>query len=228
MSKRMGNPRKLVEDIFSTRDDEMQCDEAGVQIARSADAGLSDKDSKKQYPALWQHFRFCPDCWAEYQMVKDLARLTAEGRLEQPSHIPPMPGEVYPPARVDRSIIPFPGFSPMVAATVARGTISIAEPIEIPMNTEGRCITLDVSVSEQDPHLRDLFCTVVEADPVQAERLEGSPVWLHKDHHDGAVIHEKTLNELGDVSFMDLPQGTYALRLHIGEQTHIIEDITLP
>lgn len=81
MSNKQDPLTHLVEDVFATRDNEIQCDEAQILMARCADALLNEEASRQQYPALWHHFRFCPDCAEEYQMVMHLAQLEVDGQL---------------------------------------------------------------------------------------------------------------------------------------------------
>jgi hypothetical protein len=84
MSGKKDALKHLVEDVFSTREDEIQCEEAEAMMARCAEAGLSDKDARDQYPALWHHFRFCPDCAEEYRLVMALAQMENTGQLKPP------------------------------------------------------------------------------------------------------------------------------------------------
>jgi hypothetical protein len=96
MHKKQGSLARLVQDMFETQDEEIQCEEAGVLIGRSADALLSDEDSQKQYPALWRHFHFCSNCAEEYALAMELARLEAAGQLEQPTLAPSPSGWILP------------------------------------------------------------------------------------------------------------------------------------
>jgi hypothetical protein len=218
---------RLVQDVFATRDDEIQCEEAGILIARCADALLSDDESRRQYPALWHHFRFCPDCAQEYRMVLDLAQLEAAGQLERPAHIPPLPDGGGPAlwARAKDALTAlFPGFPPTLVEAVTRGDAWGFEPVEVTLAQGELQIAFDVAPNERDADLRDLFCTVSAADP---ESLEGAPVWLQLGD-EGPAVREKALDELGDVAFARLSPGRYALRLHLAGREYVVTGIVLP
>jgi hypothetical protein len=81
----------LIQDIYSTRTDEIQCDEAQIQMAQCASLSLDEQAAQQQYPALFQHFRFCADCEAEYNMLLDLLQVEASQQAPQLAHIPPRP-----------------------------------------------------------------------------------------------------------------------------------------
>jgi hypothetical protein len=81
----------LVRDIFITQDDEIQCQQAQIQIVRSLKGAAlsSDEASRQQYPLLWHHFHFCPHCARDNKMFRELTRADAAGMLEYPSYVPP-------------------------------------------------------------------------------------------------------------------------------------------
>lgn len=226
---------QLVQDVFLTRDDEIQCEEASVLTARCAQALLTVEESRRQYPALWRHVHFCSDCAAEYRLAMELAQLEADGELRRPVRIPSPPDEsrsgIWARA-VDALITAFPGFSPSPATAGApvRGQSLAFEPAEVILGEDALCITFDVAANEQDTSRRDLFCTITmitAADDATRAALEGSPVWLQAGD-DGPPVSEKALDELGDVAFPCLPPGLYTLRFHLARQDYIITDIVLP
>jgi hypothetical protein len=108
MNKKHGSLTHLIQAIFDTQADEIQCEAAGIQIARSADASLSDAESQQQYPLMWRHFHFCASCAQEYRLVMELARLEAAGQLEQPTLVPSPSGWIMPaPVLAGRWFTPF-------------------------------------------------------------------------------------------------------------------------
>lgn len=225
MRKEQNSLARLVRDVFATRDDEIQCEEAGILTARCADALLSDDESRRQYPALWQHFRFCPDCAQEYRMAIELAQLEATGKLERPAHVPPLPdggGPTVWKRAQDALTALFPGFTPAQVEALTRGDDWGLEPVELALGQLQ--IALDVAPNERDAGLRDLFCTVSAPDQ---ESLEGAPVWLQLGD-EGPAVREGALDELGDVSFARLPPGKYALCLRLAGREHVVTGIVLP
>lgn len=82
---------RLVRDIFATTPADLSCDQARGLIERIARDGLSDVLARQRHPALWHHFRFCPDCRAEYTMLMELVRREAAGLLVRPDGVPPAP-----------------------------------------------------------------------------------------------------------------------------------------
>ena len=73
---------KMLQDVFATEEDEIQCDAASIQMIQSAEAQLSDEASQKRFPELWRHFRVCSDCRREYRMLNDMIHLEETGQLE--------------------------------------------------------------------------------------------------------------------------------------------------
>jgi hypothetical protein len=224
--------RRLVEDIFNTRDDEIQCEEARVLIARCTQALLTADEARRQYPALYHHFRFCPDCAEEYRLAMELARQEEGGQLHRPSHIPPAPARerssVW--AGMAKAVVAaFPGFPPLLSAAGApvRGGDAIAEPVDVILGDSGLRVTFDVAVNERDDDLRDLFCTILSAGQAPCVAFEGSPVWLLLGDA-GPPVAEGVLDELGDVVFLRMPPGLYALRFNLAGQAYVVTDIVLP
>lgn len=223
---------RLVEDIFNTQDDEIQCDEARILIARCTQVLLTADESRCQYPALWHHFRFCPDCAEEYGLAMELARQEEDGQLQRPAHIPPLPDKDSSSIRdwvASVVVTAFPGFPPLStgAGALVRGEASIAEPVDVILSESVLCLTLDVVVNEWDNDLRDLFCTISSIDQAPYATMEGVPVWLLLGG-EGPPVSEQALDELGDVAFPRLRPGLYALRLDLEGQAYIVTDIELP
>jgi hypothetical protein len=223
--------KRLVEEIFATRDDEIQCREAEDLIARCSDALLADEEVRRQYPQLWHHLGLCPDCAEVFRGVMALARDEAEGHLPQPERRPPVPDEEEsqmqqtPGETVSRL---FAGFSSRMAAAVTRGETGIVEPVTITFPEDGVSVTLDVAPAVSDPQRRDLYCTVTTEGDRPAQSPEGAPVWLQTAEYKTVVV-EKTLDDLGDALFEGIAPGTYGLRLCLaGNKEYRIAQIEIP
>lgn len=222
--------KRLIEDIYATRDDEIQCTEAAHLIARSSDALLTDEEVRQRYPQLWHHLGLCPNCAEEYRAVMALARAEAEGRLPETEQIPPPPAEGeskmgY--GAKDTIIRLFSGFSPLTAAALTRGEEPIAEPTTIEFPADDISITLDVAPASSHPQRRDLYCTVTAERESLTEELEGAPIWLQIST-DQSVVAEKVLDTFGDALFENLVPAVYDLRLFFAERELRISHIEIP
>lgn len=82
---------RLIDDIYATSASEIQCEEARNQMAQCAGRRLIDEAARREYPALFQHFRFCSDCEAEFSMLLELLRLEESGQGQELARIPPRP-----------------------------------------------------------------------------------------------------------------------------------------
>jgi hypothetical protein len=229
MNEKPNGLTRLARDVFDTRDDEIQCDQAAIQATRAADALFSDAESQRQYPGLWRHMQFCPDCAAEYRMALTLARLEADGRLEPVSPVPPLPDPARRPpfwSQVQETLTArFPGF-PVLTGAAARGVdLCIGAPVEVTLRP-GLRVSFDAAASTRDPGLCDLFCAVVADDAPLRATLEGAPVWLQLES--GAVVQETALNDVGDAAFYQLAPQQYTWRLCLADQEFVVMDILLP
>ena len=172
--------RKLVEDIYTTQELEIQCEEAGIQMVLSADAQLADEASRRQYPALWHHMRFCSDCRSEYEVLGELARLEAEGRLVRPARIP-RPPSLEPPASRLKNIVSalFPGFS-LAPAALQRSLAMGSKPVTVILGAGELTVDISVAASEAAPESRDVFCAVTAAHEALSAAIEGAIAWLEE------------------------------------------------
>jgi hypothetical protein len=218
--------RRLVGDIFATRDDEVQCREAANLIARCSDALLTDAEVRQRYPQLWHHFTLCSDCAREYLAVMALARNEAEDHLSQINPTPPVPAETEAPLQETEGThaLLFVGFSPAAAAAVTRGEEQVVEPVTVTFPDDDVRITLDVAPAAVDPQHRDLYCTV--ATP-EGYTPEGASIWLQTSEQQ-TVVAEQTLDDLGDALFEAIAPGTYDLRLYLAGKEYRIAQIDIP
>ena len=71
----------LLRHIRETRDDEISCTECFALVPGYVDLEIAGRDAAGTAPALRQHLDRCAVCREEYETLRDLARLDAEGRL---------------------------------------------------------------------------------------------------------------------------------------------------
>jgi hypothetical protein len=218
----------LLQDVFATKDHEIHCDQTTILMARSIHEQLSEDEGRRQYPELWHHFHFCPNCAQEYQMLGELVRLEANQQLVHPWHIPLPPDEGKParwgfPNNVIQTL--FPGFS-FALATDARLVRQEREVVEVSLAQSSVLIEFDVASHGDEAQLYDLFCYVSVTDEALCDYVDGALVWVQLGD-DGPAIQEKALDELGEVTFARLPAGKYALRLQLAGQTYAVTGIIL-
>ena len=230
MEEKETNPlRKLLDDVQATTVNELQCDQAEILMAQSTHDGLSEEASKRQYPLLWQHFQFCPDCAEEYQMLVALTEMERSGELQRPLQIPPIPDgrKTSLLNKIKETLTQqFPGFQPAVAIAVQRGGGSLEmEPVEVGLDDD-YAILFDLTSDEEDAAYRHLYGTLLVENDELLTACEGNPVWLQL--MDGKVIQEKSINELGDFVFSHINPGNYQIRLGFSSHEFIITDISVP
>lgn len=235
MNEHTGRPNRLITDINNTSDFEIYCSQVGILIARCAQALLTDEESQRQYPEMWQHFHFCADCAEEYRMVMDFARMEQSEPLAAIGRIPSRPdaGSPFIWRRAKDAILElFPGFSPAFGAALTRsGTSSeldLAAPVEVALGERQELrIEFDLAANEQDRRLRDLFCILWTDDDELRGALEAAPVWL-KAGDQGPAIREGAWDDLGEVSFSAIQPGEYSLHLQLAGQEYDVLGIRIP
>ncbi len=222
---------RLVSDIYAVQDDDIQCEMAATLIMQSSEGLLSDEVSRKQYPSLWRHFDVCADCAREYQILVSLNRLETNNQLRQPEQIPPIPGREYSLtwAKIKEAIIKtFPTFTstPDLVPQRSEGRLGL-EPITIELESKKVYIDLLVDGNATIPKNYDLICTIETLDDADGILLEGTPVQLQRGL-DETLIQEQTLDELGELAFINLAPGSYTLRFTLNRQEYVVTQIELP
>lgn len=228
-------PAKLLKDIYATKD-EIFCDDVSDLIIRCADALYSDREARELYPQLFQHFRFCPDCAAEYQINMELARLEAQGQLERPAVMPPLPPPPpLSPAEKELGLLEQVQtlftyvFSDFVASSAmpARGAVrgSTAHALGTITSQDGQMqIRLQREKSRSLPGFYTLVCILTLSSTEPTPQVDQVTVQLEQADS-GEVIDSKKLDNKGTAQFREVEPGMYQLRLLIGEQTHLIQQI---
>jgi aspartyl/asparaginyl-tRNA synthetase len=72
--------RRLLRDIAATDDEEISCTECFDLVPGYVDLEIAGTGGERTLPRLQQHLRQCGVCREEYEILRDLARLEAEGR----------------------------------------------------------------------------------------------------------------------------------------------------
>lgn len=228
--------RRLKADINSTSDFEVYCSRVGILIARCTQALLTNDESHRQYPEMWQHFRFCADCAAEYGMAMDVARMEQSEPFAEIKCMPPRPDAgspfVWRQAK-DAILALFPGFSPALGAALTRSgavasDLDLAEPVGVTLGEgQGLRIEFELAVNEQNRKLRDLFCILWTDDDEIRNALEAAPVWL-KAGDQGSAVRKGAWDDLGEVSFSAIQPGEYSLHLQVAGQEYDVLGIRVP
>ncbi len=217
---------RLARDVRDTTEYEISEQEAQTQMLLAAEAGLPEEQARRQFPDLWQYFRFHPDAREEYDILVETLALEASGGIVRPRSIPPAPDAVSLWAQLKDAIthlFPAAGLSSGVPA-LARGDELRAAVVEL---DNGYRLTVRMSVSDADPQQRRLDLTVSANDPAAAAMLEGSSVWLQVGH-DGPTLREALLDDAAYVALDRVAPGNYTVRLLLGGQHFAVTDVDVP
>ena len=71
---------RWVRQIYETEEEEISCSECFDLVSQYVDRELAGEAAPEQLPRLKQHLDQCRVCREEYEALRDLARLEAEGR----------------------------------------------------------------------------------------------------------------------------------------------------
>lgn len=222
--------RRLLADVFATSIGEQQCDEVSAPLVLCAEALLDDQQAAQQYPVLFRHFRFCPDCRTEYDLLVQLVQMQKQRQVARPRTIPAMPvlPTIVAEAGSQRLFnILFPGFVPAVAGASVRGDQSFNFlPVTVSLGDHDEYqIKFDVIPSSTQPTLRTLFCTIASNAPsLFATDAHG---WLEVG--DNPIRQqEQPLSDTGEIVFDELAPNRYHLHLHWLDQEYVINAIEIP
>ena len=72
--------QRLGRDIAHTEDEEISCSECFDLVSEYVDLEIAGAAHGRRLPQLEQHLQQCRVCREEYEVLRDLARLEAEGR----------------------------------------------------------------------------------------------------------------------------------------------------
>jgi len=71
---------RWVRQIYATEEEEISCSECFDLVAQYVDLEIAGESADEKLPRLKQHLSQCRVCREEYEALRDLARLEAEGR----------------------------------------------------------------------------------------------------------------------------------------------------
>jgi predicted anti-sigma-YlaC factor YlaD len=71
----------LLRDVADTDDEEISCTECFDLVSEYVDLEVAGVVGDRTLPRLQQHLRQCGVCREEYEILRDLARLEADGQL---------------------------------------------------------------------------------------------------------------------------------------------------
>lgn len=217
---------RLARDVRDTAEVELSAEEAQTQILLAAEAGLPEEQARRQFPDLWQYFRFHPDAREAYDILVETLALEASGGIVRPRSIPPAPDAVSLWAQLTDAItrlFPAAGQSPGVPA-LARGDELRAAVVEL---DDGYRLAVRLSISDVDPQQRRLDLTVSAEEPAAAAMLEGSPIWLQMGN-DGPTLREALLDDAAYVALDRVAPGNYTVRLLLGGRHFAVTDVVVP
>lgn len=73
--------KKLIERIYETADEEIDCDQARDLLAAYVDAQLADKTVDSRFDELRLHLDQCPDCSELYESLLQVSQMYISGEL---------------------------------------------------------------------------------------------------------------------------------------------------
>lgn len=75
------SPLAWLKRVLETQDEEISCSECQDLISRYVHLELESGSAAANIPQLAHHLMQCPACWDSYQILRELARLEAQGGL---------------------------------------------------------------------------------------------------------------------------------------------------
>lgn len=71
---------RLLRHVWQTQDEEISCTECFDLVPQYVDLEIAGQAADQRLPRLRQHLDQCGVCREEYETLRDLARMEAEGR----------------------------------------------------------------------------------------------------------------------------------------------------
>jgi hypothetical protein len=72
--------RRFLQRIAETQDEEISCTDCFEALSPAVDLEMAGTAVSRALPPLWQHLQQCAVCREEYEILRDLVRLEADGR----------------------------------------------------------------------------------------------------------------------------------------------------
>jgi hypothetical protein len=70
--------RKWVRQVYSTRDEELDCAEFFEIIPLYVDVEVAGEEANLRFPDVNHHFKQCPECYDLYLTLRDVAQLESK------------------------------------------------------------------------------------------------------------------------------------------------------
>ena len=81
----------LLRRVWETEDEELSCTKCFELVPQYVDLEIAGEVAEKQVPRLRQHLDQCAGCREAYEMLRDLVRLEADGRLPSSGELNTLP-----------------------------------------------------------------------------------------------------------------------------------------
>ncbi len=75
--------RTWIHQIYTTRDDELDCEEFSETVAQYVDAEMAGKEADLCFPGMQQHLNQCHECYDLYLALCDVALLEGQPVVPQ-------------------------------------------------------------------------------------------------------------------------------------------------
>lgn len=82
---------RLLQQVCETEDEEISCTDCFDLVPQYVDLEIAGQTAEKKLPRLRQHLNQCGVCREEYETLRELARLEAEGRLPSVDELRTLP-----------------------------------------------------------------------------------------------------------------------------------------
>ncbi len=79
--------RKWVRRVYSTRDEELDCDGLFKAIPHYVDMEVEGKDPEVHFPDVKHHLSQCAECYDLYLTLRDVAQLEARHVASEPAEL---------------------------------------------------------------------------------------------------------------------------------------------
>ena len=75
------SPLAWLKRVLETQDEEITCTECQDLVSKYVDLELETGEAAAHMPQLAHHLDQCPACWESYRILRELARLEAQGGM---------------------------------------------------------------------------------------------------------------------------------------------------
>lgn len=75
--------KRWIHNIFTTQDEEIDCEQACEALCRFVDMEISGKEAARLLPHVRQHLQQCRECEDVYSALVEIAQLEAQGELPE-------------------------------------------------------------------------------------------------------------------------------------------------